>query len=142
MARARAQAARNDEQVVAECLKGFAQDEKARQVYLTKVEARYKAYRGILEIRSKAAGWTSKQHPPYILQVIESMVANVIDPRPGWHVRCRPRYDDPAEVELLQQGARANELLLQQQADCDRLGEKEPLFAKQVLIAGLSVYKT
>jgi hypothetical protein len=45
-------------------------------------------------------------------------------------------------VEELRLGAQANEWLLAEQADCDHLGEKQTVFAKQMMIAGLSVYKT
>jgi hypothetical protein len=48
------------------------------------VDAWYRAYRGVIEQRSKAADWTSKLHPPYVFQVVETLTANVVDPRPRW----------------------------------------------------------
>ncbi len=75
--------------LVGECIRNYGQDEKPHQSFCNKVEDWYKAYRGVLEIRSKAAGWTSKQHPPYIHQVIETKAAGLIDPDPSWRVRRR-----------------------------------------------------
>ncbi len=131
-----------DDKLLGEVLKNFAQDEKSHSDFTRKVEERYKAYRGVLEVRSKAAGWTSRQHPPYIHQIVETMCASLLDPDPRWRVKPRPRMASDAEIEQLRDGAKANELLLAQQADCDRLGGKQVVFAKQCLIAGLSVYKT
>ncbi len=142
MATAQTMADSGTDTLLGEVLKNFAQDEASHNDYTRKVEEWYKAYRGVLEIRSKAAGWTSRQHPPYIHQVIETMVSSMLDPDPRWKVKPRPRMADDAEIQQLRDGAKANELLLAQQADCDRLGEKQVLFAKQCLIAGLSVYKT
>lgn len=132
----------DDTAVVGLVMKNFGQDESAHHAFCQKVEERYKAYRGVLEIRSKAAGWTSRQHPPYVHQIVETMIASMIDPQPQWRVRPRPMLADPSEEALLRDGAQANEWLLNQQAACDRLGEKQVLFAKQCLITGLSVYKT
>lgn len=128
--------------LVGECIRNYAQDEKPHQAFCNKVENWYKAYRAVLEVRSKAAGWTSKQHPPYIHQVIETKASGLVDPDPAWKVRARPRMADPGDIKMWEDGAKANELLLNQQADCDNLGEKQVMFAKQALIAGLSVYKT
>lgn len=123
-------------------LKNFAQDDKSHSEWVRKVEGWYKAFHAILEVRSKAAGWTSRQHPPYVHQIIQTLEAALADPDPTWSVRPRPRVADPAEIAQLKAGAKANELLLDQQADCDHLGEKQVVFAKQVLISGLGVYKT
>ncbi len=128
--------------LVGECIRNYSQDEKPHQAFCNKVEDWYKSYRGVLEVRSKAAAWTSKQHPPYIHQVIETKAAGLVDADPSWRVKPRPRMASPEDVQMWADGAKANELLLAQQADCDHLGEKQMLFAKQALIAGLSVYKT
>lgn len=34
----------------------------------------YRAYRGILDLRSKAATWENKQAPPYVFQIIDTIV--------------------------------------------------------------------
>src|SRR5690349_20244892 len=128
--------------VLGEVLKNFAQDEKVHDPFVDKTEERYKAYRGVLENKSKAAGWTSKQHPPYIHQVIETEIASMVDPDPKWRVRPRPLMASPDQVQQLRDGAKANESILSQQADCSKFGEKQVLFAKQCMVAGLSVYKT
>src|SRR5437763_244722 len=132
----------SDEALVNECMEGYNEDKNSHDDFLRKVEKRYKAYRGVLEMRSRAAVWTSKQHPPYAFQVIETMCANLIDPTPSWKVVARPRIADPSEVMKWREGAKANEILLTQQAETDHLGEKQIVFVKQALITGLSVYKT
>ena len=134
--------AQTDTEILGRVLKDFAQDEKSHAAYCKKVEDWYKTYRGVLEIRSNAAGWTSRQHPPYVHQVVETMIASAVDPDPSWRVKPRPRHDSQEAVEAHRAGAQANEWLLAEQADCDHLGEKATVFAKQMMIAGLSVYKT
>lgn len=133
--------AEKPEQVVARCLRDFEEDEIVHRTYVTKVRQRYDAYRGVLEIGSDAAAWTSRQAPQYILQVIETQVANLLDPSPVWRLRARPRLDSPDQIQRYQAGARANELLLAEQLECDHYAEKQRGYGLQGLIAGLTVKK-
>lgn len=127
--------------IVARVLKGFDQDAKPHADFAQKTDKRYRAYRGLLERRSQAASWTNKQHPPYILQIIETMVASTLDPDPMWQIKARPKMGPPAQIEREQQGAKAMEILLTEQLDLDHFGEKQRSFALQGYIAGLTVAK-
>lgn len=134
--------ARKPSDVVGKVLRDFEKDLKPHDLYAMEVDRWYRAYRGLMEIRSKAADWTSKLHPAYGFQVIETLVASVVDPSLRWRVRGRPRMDSPAEIQRFRDGARANEILLSEQVDIDHFAEKQMLFAKQAFIAQMSVYKT
>lgn len=122
-------------------LKGFDEDKLAHDKFREDVDRRYRAYRGLLEVRSNAAAWTNKQHPAYILQSIETMVGNLIDPNPKFRLRPVPVIGSVEEIQRLREGARANELLLQHQLTVDKFAEKQRPFALQGLIAGLTVRK-
>lgn len=126
---------------VAQVLKGFHQDMESHRRFEVEVDRRYRAYRGILERRSQSASWTNKQHPAYILQVIETMIASSLDPSPSWQVTARPMMSDPASIQAELDGAKAMELLLGQQLDIDGFASKDRPFKMQGFIAGLTVSK-
>ena len=132
------------ETIVGYCLRGVHEDEKSHDLFCQKVERNYRAWRGILERRSEAAGWTNKQHPPLIYQAIDTLLAGLLDPTPTWRLRARPRMAGITEqpnVQQLKAGVRANELLLADQLQVDCYGEKQTLFHQQGLIAGLTCAK-
>lgn len=130
--------------LVGKVIKDFEQDSKPHTKYVLDVDRWYRAYRGIIEQRSRAAEWTSKLHPAYAFQVIETLTANVVDPQPRWPVKAYPRMASMDQVEMLSEGAEANEMLLMQQIKNPRdpFALKQAAFAKQAFIAGKSVYKT
>jgi hypothetical protein len=128
--------------LVGRLLTDFEKDLKPHAGYVQNVDRWYRAYRGIAEIRSKSVEWTSKLHPAYGFQVIETLVASVVDPNVQWRVRGRPRMDQPDAIARLNAGIRANEILLSEQVDEDQFAAKQLLFAKQAFIAQMSVYKT
>jgi hypothetical protein len=127
--------------IVGRVMKAFDQDNKAHRDFALSVDKRYRAYRGVLEQRSNAASWTNKQHPPYILQIIETMIASSLDPDPTWRVKARPKMASPAVIDAESDGAKAMEILLTEQLDIDHFAEKQRPFAMQGYIAGLSVLK-
>jgi hypothetical protein len=132
------------ESVLAYCLNGFHSDEKAHDRLCVKIEQNYRAWRGVMEKRSEAAGWTNKQHPALAYQAIDTLLAGILDPTPQWKLRARPRMVAPGEVpdvEQLKKGIRANELLLNDELLVDGYGEKQVVFHLQNLIAGISVQK-
>jgi len=138
------QTGESPESILAYCLRGFHEDKRSHDEFCQKVERNYRAYRGVMERRSEAAGWTNKQHPPVVYQAIDTLMAGLLDPSPRWKLRARPRMVLPGEkpdVETLQKGVRANELLLADQLLVDGYAEKQVPFLLQNLIAGLSVQK-
>ena len=133
------------ESILAYCLRGFHEDEISHNKFCEKVERNYRAWRSILERRSDAAGWTNKQHPALAYQAIDTILAGLIDPNPSWKLRARPRMVSPDEVpniQQLQDGVKANELLLADQLDADGYAEKQGVFILQNLITGLTVSKS
>src|SRR4051812_39740109 len=101
-----------DAELVSRVINAFGEDLKAHEPFIEKVDRQYRSYRGVLERRSQAAGWTNKQHPAYVFQSIETMVASLLDPSPKWRLRALPTVADADAIEKLRNGARANELLL------------------------------
>ena len=100
------------------------------------------AYRAILEIRSDAAQWTSKLHPPWLKHIIETTIAALVDDKMSYKIKPRARLYDPGEYEKAKQGARAHEILMANQLMHDRFSEIQRPLALQNAIAGLTVAKT
>lgn len=134
-------ARKTGDELVDRVMQGFEQDKKPHDQFVVLTDRRYRAYRGVLEMRSEAASWTNRQHPPYILQVIETMIASALDPNPKWRVRSRPQSADEQQVLQQMQGAKTMEQLLSYQQDIDHFAEKQRPFAMQGFIAGLTVAK-
>ena len=128
--------------LVGKVVNDYGEDCKPHAQYVRNVDEWYKAYRGVLELRSRASEWRSKLAPSYIFQVVETLTANVVDPAPRWAVRPQPRMASQEEIIMLNAGAKANELLLNEQIRIDHLAEKKSAFAKQAFIANMSVWKT
>lgn len=132
------------ETILGYCLRGLEEDEKSHDRFCQKVERNYRAWRGILERRSDAAGWTNKQHPALAYQAMDTLLAGLLDPSPSWSLRARPRMvgvGEMPDVQQMKDGVKANELLLQDEIANDCYGEKQTVFLQQNLIAGLTVAK-
>ena len=133
-----------EETILNYCLRGFHEDLKGHDIFCQKVDRNYRAWRAIIERRSDAMGWTNKQRPALVYQAIDTILAGLLDPAPKWRLRARPRMTLPGEVPdipMLEKGAKANELLLNDELLVDNYGEKQVVFLLQNLIAGLSVQK-
>lgn len=128
--------------IVGKVIKDFDEDKRPHDKFVKDVETWYRGFYGVIEQRSTAADWTNKHAPRYAHQVIETLCANVVDPKPRWDVRAQPSMADAAHLAVLREGAKANELLLGEQIECDHFAEKQMVFSKQAMIAGLSVFKT
>jgi hypothetical protein len=110
--------------------------------FCEKVRDRQNAYRGVLEIASDAAQWTSKLAPPFVGHIVESTLAGLVDDRFAFRVKPKPRFWDPGEFERVREGARAHEILHTCQLKEDHFSEKQWPFALQDAIVGLTVAKT
>lgn len=107
--------------------------------FATQCDLWYKAYRGILDRASEAADWHSKLHPAYLLQVVESSVANLVEDNLRFTCRARPKPD--MDMQDLRSAATAHESLLRYQLDCQRFNEKQRQHALQAVVCGTSVLK-
>src|SRR5262245_21471394 len=112
--------------------------------FTDQVERRYRAYRGIAEKkREKTQGWRSALTTPYILQVVEGMIATLLDAKPSWEVMPKPRPGEPMDQILgRQQSSRIASAALQWAMDEDRFPLKQRPFIQQDLIASMTVAKT
>lgn len=128
--------------IVQQCMSDFDEDSSHHDIWINKVDKWYKSWRGDLDFRSDAAQWRTKFHPPYLLQIIETLCAGVIDPTPKWKVVARPRMDTPQSMHTVTEGAKALQYLLQYQRDVEQMILKQRPHRLQGLIAGLSVWKT
>lgn len=123
----------------------FGDAQSSHNEFVEKVEERYKTYRGHLDIASDAAQWVSKAHPPYIMHIVETSMASMIDDKLKFRVRPRPSLKnlvDPEAAEKAILGAKAHQTLSDWQMRNDRFSEKQRPFILQNAIAGLTVMKT
>ena len=101
----------------------------------------WKAYEGVAELRSKALEKTNKLTPPYVMHIIETMLAAMLDPKLRFKVRPRPKLYEPGELAAAWQGAAAHESLLGFQLGQARFDEHKRAFVLQERVCGLSVLK-
>lgn len=126
------------ESIVDYVLRLFNEDEGPHKTFITDADRRYRAYRGVLEDSADAASFPVTATARYVFQVIETMAASLLDPRPRWKLRVAPRRADPADIAKYRDGTRANELLLNEQLSNDHFSEKQRTYALQGLITGIT----
>ena len=56
---------------------------------MLRVQERYKAYKGIVDVVSDAAQWTSKLYRPFIMHIVETSLASMVDDRLRYRIRPR-----------------------------------------------------
>ena len=111
--------------------------------WVSQVEKRYRAYRGIAEKRQKdTPSWRSNLTTPYLLQVVEGMLATMLEPEPSWDVKPRPMPGEPLQDILARgQSGKVATSALQWAMDADDFQFKQRPFMQQDLIAGMTVAK-
>lgn len=135
---------RQNEEAFKKAMKFYEDSRGAHEEFVEKVEQRYKTYRGVLDIASDAAQWVSKAHPPYIMHIVETSLASMIEDKLRFRVRPRPSMAalvDPEAGDRLRDGAKAHQILFDWQTRQDKFTEKQRPFILQNSIAGLSVVK-
>lgn len=123
-------------------LNDFEEARKHHKVFAEKCDKRYRAYRGIVETKSDANDWRSKVFPPYVLQIVETMISSVVDAQPSMRIRPRPKAIDLEQLAQAELAARDLQRLLSYQFDLDDFPQKQRPFVLQGLITGLTVGKT
>jgi hypothetical protein len=109
------------------------------------VEKRYKAYKGIVETVSDAAQWTSKLYTPYIMHIVETSLASMVDDKLRYKIRPRATLEthfDPTAGERALLGAEAHQILFDWQVRQSKLQAQLRPFMLQNAIAGITVAKT
>lgn len=132
--------ARKDE--IAQVTDDLSQAEKVHQDFEDRCDEWYDSYRGRLVEGSDAEAWTSKLHPPYIHQIIETILAGMLDRTLRFAVSPRPKQLEPDQWQQLVSGATALEDLIAYELDVDHFADKLRPFYLQGLICGVTVGKT
>lgn len=112
---------------------------------INKVEARYKAYKGVVETVSDAAQWTSKLYPPYIMHIVETSLSSMVDDKLRYRIRPRATLDyyfDPEAGHRAVLGAEAHQVLFDWQVQQSKMQAQLRPFMLQNAIAGITVAKT
>jgi predicted Fe-S protein YdhL (DUF1289 family) len=125
----------------AEALKEYEAQKTYHDSFKTKLEARYRSYRGIMERRSEAAQWTHKLTPPFANHIVETTLASLLDEQIKFRIRPRAKLYNPGEFALVKDGAKALEILLGFQLEADKFSEKQRWFVLQNMIAGVTAAK-
>ena len=110
-----------------------------------KVEERYNAYKGIVEVVSDAAQWTSKLYPPYIQHIVETSLASMVDDQLRFRIRPRATletYFDPSSAQRAVLGAEAHQILFDWQVKRSKMQKQLRPFMLQNAIAGITVAKS
>jgi hypothetical protein len=121
-------------------------DEKPHhEQWVSTIEDRYRTYLGVVERKEEASDvlqWTSKLTPPYAMQIVEGVVASLLDDRMSFKLKPWPLLTNSQDIDRLMEGARAAELLLQAQLDQARFHAKcaRP-WMMQAVITGLTCTK-
>jgi len=111
--------------------------------WVSKVEKRYRAYRGLAEERrADVPTWRSNLTIPYLLQIVEGMLATMQDPKPSWKVcpKLRPG-EDHGLIQGRTQSGKVASSALQWAMDEDDFFLKQRPFMQQDLIAGMTLAK-
>lgn len=122
----------------------FSEASDAHDDFVLEVEERYKVYRGVLELASNAAQWETQAHPPYVMHIVETSLASMVEDRLRYKIRPRPSLEAALDPEAAKQsvlGAKAHQTLMDWQIKQDRFTDKQRPFILQNSIAGLTVAK-
>jgi hypothetical protein len=117
--------------------------EKFHNSWVSKIEKRYRAYRGIAETKNEnVPGWRSKLTTPYLLQIAEGMLATMQDPKPTWEVTPKPLPGEGIDaVNGRLKNSKVASAALQWAMDEDDFALKQRPFMQQDLIVGCSLAK-
>ena len=101
------------------------------------------AYRGFLNPRSNAAKWRHALHPPYALNLVETVVASISEQGLQMQVKPSPKVN-PSLEEAQQMLAQAEsvEYLLRHEYRVDDMDEKQRPLALSAAICGTGIGKT
>lgn len=134
-----------NQEALARAIGYFVDAKRTHDTFVQGVDRRYKSWRGVLEQRSEAATWTSKQHPPYINHIVETSIASMIDDNLRFRIRPRTTLatlHDPEAQRRAALGAEAHDILFKWQVRKSRFTRIQRPFVLQNAIAGLTVAKT
>jgi hypothetical protein len=112
-----------DQEAITEVQRCIDEAKRWHNTFARKVERRYEAWRGMLPAGdgSKPKGWRSNQHPPYLINIIEGMLASIEEENPIWDVTPRSLPGMTAMDALMAaDGAEVASYLLSHQMQIDQ----------------------
>lgn len=128
-----------------EALRCFSSRTAYQEQLIDRYDRNRKAYMGVIERQSKALDYEYNggitTNPPYLNQIVEGVVANLVDDRVFCMVNPSPRMTSPDEITRLIEGAKAHEILLAHQANRTCLTEKQREWILQAELVGFSPAK-
>lgn len=132
-----------NQDLLREVLSGVEEARRWHDPYCQKIDRNYKTWRGVIDRRKEYAQFKFKIFPPYVMQVVDTLLANLIDDKLYFTATARPRItDDPSAIEQLDLCAKAHEILLNAQIDQEPFEGKLEDFYLHAMIANLAVAKT
>ncbi|MET0957049.1 MAG: hypothetical protein ABWZ18_00940 [Solirubrobacterales bacterium] len=128
---------------LARVMRAFEDCRKHHDEFVLKCEQRYNAYRGWVDKQPDTLEWASQHHPPYLFQIVDTIMASLVDDDLAFAVKPRPTLvKDPEEMQALRDAAFVLENLLRVFHDLDGFDEKQGPLVLQDRICGLTVAKT
>lgn len=127
---------------------GYYQDTQDFHVnFLRGVQKRSDAYHAFKDVAKDPSymGWRNAHFAPYVMHIVDSTLASMVEDRIRFAVKARPTLSDlydPAYVGVAERGARAHQILLDWQNAQSKFTRIQRPFLLQNAIAQLTVAKT
>ena len=125
------------------------ENEQYHTELMRKVDRRSRAYHAILDTQREAQArmkdsWQSQLYPPYVMHIVDSTLASMVESRLRFKIRPRPSMSlrDPTVSERLTRGAEAHQALSDWQMRQSKGTRIQRPFLLQNAIAGFTVAKT
>lgn len=127
---------------LAEVMKALGDARQWHESYSHRIDENFKVWRGLVDQRKQYAEWKNQIHPPLIMQVIDTLLANLIDDKLFFTAQARPKLTANAQMlEDLEVAAKAHEILMNSQIDQEPFEDILEDFYLQAMIGNLSVVK-
>jgi hypothetical protein len=117
------------------------------QDFLKGVQKRSDAYHALKDTAKDPSymGWRNAHFAPYVMHIVDSTLASMVEDRIRFSVKARPTLEDlydPAYIDRAERGARAHQILLDWQNAQSKFTRIQRPFLLQNAIAKLTVAKT
>lgn len=143
-------ARKTKEQAVQDVLDKLGKAESYHQDFIRGFYRRERSYRGLIDRSGDstyntgfdAGRWQSQLAPPWANHIVETGISQLVEDKIAYRIKPKARFYDDGEYELAKAGAKAHQILMDNQLAHDRFSETQRPFVLQEAIAGLSVLKT
>ncbi len=115
--------------------------------FLKGVKSRSDAYHALKDVTKDPSymGWRNAHFAPYVMHIVDSTLASMVEDRIKFTVKARPTLEDlynPAYRDMAEKGSRAHQVLLDWQNQQSKFTRIQRPFLLQNAIAKLTVAKT